>query len=360
LNPETLVVAFTKNAVDGLLLVGIDSGKVVPVPLDLVEIQPASVRRISNTRFTAVGSKATLPAALYHFDVESNVETVLRSTTSIALPQSIFSKAEAISFPRTYGKDKTGTSHALFLPPHNPSFSAPSGAKPPLIVSIHGGPTGHVAPGLSLTSQYWTSRGFAYVYVNYAGSTGYGRAYIESLNTLWGVQDVDDAASCVAFLAEKGWVDGSRVGITGGSAGGYTVLQALCTYPKLWAAGNSSYGIGNLKSLADMTHKFESHYLFALVFPEGTPKEEQEKVYWERSPCHHAEKIESPLLLLQGALDRVVPLDQAEEMERVLKEGKKDVKLVVFEGEGHGFRMQKNVKRAIEEEESLWKRTLLR
>lgn len=247
----------------------------------------------------------------------------------------------------------------MFTPPHNPSFHAPPDSKPPLIVQIHGGPTSNGPPGLSLPAQYWTSRGYAYVHVNYAGSTGYGRAYCESLNYFWGIKDVDDAASCVDYLVSQGLVDGTKVGITGGSAGGYTVLQSLVTYPTLYAAGNSQYGIGNLNLLATGTHKFESHYLFKLMFPEDTPDEERQKIYHDRSPCYHAEKIERPLLLLQGSIDRVVPLDQAIGMEKILKEGGKDVTLVVFEGEGHGFKKQENLKRATEEEEKLWARTLL-
>jgi dipeptidyl aminopeptidase/acylaminoacyl peptidase len=170
---------------------------------------------------------------------------------------------------------------------------------------------------------------------------------------------VDDSASCVAHLAKSGLVDGTKAGIVGESAGGYGVLQSLVTFPRIWAAGNSLYGIGNLKALAMDTHKFESHYLYSLIFPEGASEEEKERVYRDRSPCLHADKIESPLLLLQGADDRVVPLEQSVEMERVMKKDGKDVKLVVFEGEGHGFRMQKNVRASILEEEKLWRRTLL-
>jgi dipeptidyl aminopeptidase/acylaminoacyl peptidase len=197
------------------------------------------------------------------------------------------------------------------------------------------------------------------VNINYAGSTGYGRKYCTSLDNYWGIKDVDDAASCVDYLSAQGLVDGSKVGITGGSAGGYTVLQSLITYPTLYAAGDSEYGIGNLKLLESGTHKFESNYLFALMFPEGTSRQEQLKIYQDRSPAFHAEKIESPLLLLQGSEDQVVPMEQSVEMERVLKEGGKDVKLVVFEGEGHGFRKGENLKRALVEQEGLWRRTLL-
>ncbi len=133
----------------------------------------------------------------------------------------------------------------------------------------------------------------------------------------------------------------------------------MVTYPKIFAAGCSLFGVGNLKALDDDTHKFESHYLFDLLFRGSTPDEEREKIYRERSPCFHADKIESPLVMLQGDADKVVPLEQATEMERVMKKNGADVKLVVFEGEGHGFKMQENIKRSIEQEEALWKRTLL-
>lgn len=347
-------------ATDGLLLVDFQTSKAHELPLGLIDIPMNAIRRVSDTKFVVLGCESTSPPALYLVDINKPSEKVLlKSSTSIPLPPSIYSIAKHVTFPRTQGKDTGGVAHAIFTPPHNPSYTPLPGTKPPVIVSIHGGPTGHVAPGLSLKTQYWTSRGYAYVYVNYVGSTGYGRHYREALNYSWGIKDVDDSASCVAYLAEQGLIDGSKAGIVGGSAGGYTVLQSLVHYPKLWAAGNSLYGIGNMKSLATGTHKFESHYLFALMFPEDTPEEEKERVYRERSPCFHAAKIESPLLLLQGDQDKVVPLDQAEEMEKILREGGKGVKLVVFEGEGHGFRMEKNVKAAILEEEALWRSRLL-
>lgn len=327
--------------------------------MDVVETQYASIRRVSDSKFTIVGSRATALSALYTVDTKIKQHDVLRSTSSISLPSSIFSKARSISFPRKYGQDKTGLVHAIFIPPHNPDFAPVPGTKPPLIVYAHGGPTASASPGLSLASQYWTSRGYAYVAVNYAGSTGYGRTYVESLNTFWGIKDVDDCASCVAYLTEQGLVDGSKIGIRGQSAGGYTVLQALCTYPDLFTAGSSLYGISNLELLATGTHKFESHYLFPLMFAKGASKDEQTKILRDRSPCHYAERIKSPLLLLQGDIDKVVPLNQALEMEKVLKKGGQDVNLVVFKGEGHGFKREENVKTAIEEEEKLWKRTLL-
>jgi dipeptidyl aminopeptidase/acylaminoacyl peptidase len=359
LNPGTLVVSYTRNATDGLILVAIVSGYIVHLPTDLVQIHHNSVRKITDSKFTIVGSKITSPTALYTFDIKLKKHELLRSTTSIPLSTSIFSQSKSISFPRTYGKDQTGLSHAIFLPPHNPDFSPVPGTKPPLIVYVHGGPTANSTPGLSLDSQYWTSRGYAHVSVNYAGSRGFGREYRESLNSFWGIKDIDDTASCVAYLAAQGLVDGTKVGITGQSSGGYSVLQALCTYPDLFAAGSSLYGISNLETLATGTHKFESHYLFPLMFVKGASEEEQKKILWDRSPCHHADKIKSPLLILQGSIDQVVPLEQALEMEKVMREGGKDITIRVFEGEGHGFKQEKNVKIAREEEEALWRRTLL-
>ncbi|KAJ5191726.1 uncharacterized protein N7498_010711 [Penicillium cinerascens] len=360
LTPTQLVVSSTKLATDALLLIDLQTSKVLEFSLGLVDIPLNSIRKISSTEFVVIGSTVTSPSALYLVDISKPSEKVLlKSSTAIPLSPSIYSIAKHITFPRTQGKETGGVAHAIFNPPHNPSYTPIPKTKPPVIVSIHGGPTGHDAPGLNLGTQYWTSRGYAYVHVNYLGSTGYGRKYREALNYSWGIKDIDDSASCVAYLAEQGLVDSTKAGIVGGSAGGYTVLQSLVHFPKLWAGGTSMCGVANLKSLMMMTHKFESHYLFALLFPEDTPEEEKEKVYRERSPVFHVEKIENPLLILQGDEDRVVPLDQAEEMTRGLKSGGKDVKLVVFQGEGHGLRMQENVKTAILEEEELWRRTLL-
>jgi dipeptidyl aminopeptidase/acylaminoacyl peptidase len=360
LTPTQLVTTSTKFATDALLLVDLQTSKALELSLGLVDIPLNSIRKISNTKFVVMGSTARSPSALYLVDISKPSEKVLlKSSTTIPLSPSIYSIAKLITFPRTQGKEIGGVSHAIFNPPHNPFYTPNPGTKPPVIVSIHGGPTAHDAPGLDLKTQYWTSRGYAYVHVNYVGSTGYGRKYRETLNYSWGIKDVHDSASCVAYLAEQGLVDGAKAGIVGGSAGEYTVLQSLLDFPKLWAGGNSKFGVGNLKSLAAMTHKFESHYLFDLLFPEDAPEGEGEKIYRERSHVFHVEKIESPLLILQGDKDRVVPLDQAEEMTRVLKDGGKDVKLVVFQWKGHGFRMQKNVKAAILEEEELWRKTLL-
>jgi dipeptidyl aminopeptidase/acylaminoacyl peptidase len=356
-----LVVTFTRNAITGLILYDIKNKTATELPTGLVKIQNNAVRRVSDTQFVVNSGTTNAPIGIYLIDITKPSEKkLLKSSSSVDLPTSIYSTGRAISFPRKYG-DAIGTfSHAIFIPPHNPSFAAPENSKPPpLIVWEHGGPTGHESPSLSLKAQYFTSRGYAYCLVNYAGSTGYGRKYREQLDYNWGLKDCEDTVSCIEYLASQGLVDENKVGITGGSAGGYTVLQGMCSFPTSFSAGCSLYGIGNLKSLAADTHKFESHYLFKLLFPSDTSEDEKEKIYYERSPCFHAQKIERPLVLLQGDIDRVVPMEQAKEMEAILKGQGKDVQLVVFEGEGHGFVRQENIMRALEEEEKLWSRTLL-
>ncbi|KAG4438191.1 hypothetical protein IFR05_006315 [Cadophora sp. M221] len=360
MNENTLIVTYNRDATNGLLLYDISKNSVVELPTGLVTIDQCALSRVSNTEFVVIGATFTAPEALYLIDITKPTEKkLLKTSISVPLPSSIFSQAQTITFPRTNG-DVGTPSHAIFIPPQNPDFEAPAGSKPPLIVFSHGGPTSHVSPGLAINAQYFTSRGYAYCYPNYAGSTGYGRDYRAQLDHNWGIKDVEDTISCVEYLASQNLIDGSKVGISGRSSGGYTTIQALCSFPNFFAAGVSLFGIGNLRALfEDDPHKFESQYGTALIFPENASAEEKERIMFERSPCLHADRIESPLLLLQGDIDRVVPLEQSAEMERILKEKGADVRLVVFEGEGHGFKMREHLKMAIEEEEGMWKRTLL-
>lgn len=363
---DLLVITYTRDAATGLVLYNVATKATSKLPTDLIDIQASStaVRRVNDDEVVVISATRAALLGVHLIRIsepESEMfDRLLKSSTTVELPTNIFSPARTITFPRKYG-DSIGTpSHAIFIPPHNPGFKAPKDSSPPpLIVWIHGGPTAHSSPGLSLKAQYYTSRGYAYCLVNYAGSTSYGRKYREQLDYNWGLKDCEDTVSCIEYLAEEGLINKDKVGITGSSAGGYTVLQGMVTFPKSFAAGCSLYGVGNLKSLAADTHKFESHYLFDLLFPSSAPDAEREKVYKDRSPCFHAKKIEAPLVMLQGDIDMVVPLAQAQEMEKILRELGRDVKLVVFEDEGHGFVRGENVKRAIEEEEGLWRRCLL-
>ncbi|TVY54291.1 Dipeptidyl aminopeptidase BIII [Lachnellula cervina] len=360
LSKDKLVIAYIRNGADGVLLYDMQTKEVVELPLGFVQVAFCGLRRVSDTHFAIIGATTKSATALYLVNITKPGEKLLlKHSTHIDLPASIFSEPQQISFPRTQGTDRSSSSHAVFIPPNNPDYEPSPGTNPPLIVSIHGGPTSHVPPTLTLESQYFTSRGYAYCYVNYAGSTGYGRAYRDELEHSWGIKDVEDTVSCIEYLDAQGLINGKKVGIRGPSAGGYTVLQGLITYPDVFAAGCSLYGVTSLKLLAQDSHKFEGHYLFALMFPEDTTEDNKEKIYYDRSPVFHADKITKPLTLLQGADDKVVPIGQALEMEKAMKENGVDVKLVVFEGEGHGWKMKENMKRSIEEEENMWKKTLL-
>jgi len=232
----------------------------------------------------------------------------------------------------------------LYRPTH-PEVVGTAGAAPPLIVMSHGGPTSAARPQLSLTVQYWTSRGYAVVDVNYRGSTGYGRAYRQALAGEWGMVDVDDCVAVAASLAGSGQVDGGRLAIRGGSAGGYTTLCALA-FHDTFTAGCSLYGVADLEALARDTHKFESRYLDSLIGPYPEARER----YLERSPIHHVDGFACPLIVLQGLEDEVVPPAQSEMIVDAVRAKGLPVAYVTFEGEQHGFRRAESIKRALEAE----------
>ncbi|MEO8693097.1 MAG: prolyl oligopeptidase family serine peptidase [Acidimicrobiales bacterium] len=238
------------------------------------------------------------------------------------------------------------TAHALFYAPASATHVAPAGEKPPLIVMAHGGPTGAARTRLNLGLRYWTSRGLAVVDVNYRGSTGYGRRFRRALEGAWGIADVDDCIAAVHHLVAGGAVDGTRVAITGGSAGGFTVLAALAFHPGEFAAGASHYGVADLEALARDTHKFESRYLDGLVGPYPQARD----VYVARSPIHHLENLATPLIVLQGLDDEIVPPNQAQMIVDALAARGLTHAYLCFAGEGHGFRQGPNIIRALEAE----------
>ncbi|XP_015885515.3 probable dipeptidyl-peptidase 5 [Ziziphus jujuba] len=252
--------------------------------------------------------------------------------------KSYFSLPELIEFPTEVPGQ---TAYAYFYPPTNPIYQANEEEKPPLLLKSHGGPTAETRGILNLSIQYWTSRGWAFVDVNYGGSTGYGREYRERLLGQWGIVDVNDCCSCAKFLVESGKVDAKRLCITGGSAGGYTTLAALA-FRDTFKAGASLYGVADLKMLAAETHKFESHYIDNLV---GSKKD-----FFERSPINSVDKFSCPIILFQGLEDKVVPPDQARKIYQAVKEKGLPVALVEYEGEQHGFRKAENIKFTLEQQ----------
>jgi dipeptidyl aminopeptidase/acylaminoacyl peptidase len=264
---------------------------------------------------------------------------VLRHSTSVAVDPAAISIPELITFPTAGGR----MAHALFYRPVNPAAVAPEGELPPLLVRSHGGPTANASNSLDLTYQYLTSRGIALVDVDYGGSTGYGREYRQALDGEWGVVDVDDCVGAARYLVDRGDVDGERLAIEGGSAGGYTTLAALA-FRDAFAAGISQFGVGDLELLARDTHKFESRYTDRLVGPYPAMADR----YRERSPIHHLDAFSRPLLILQGLDDKVVPPAQAEVLAEALAARGIPYAYLAFEGEGHGFRGETAQRRTLE------------
>lgn len=271
------------------------------------------------------------------------VEQVLQRAAKLDLAPADIARAETIRFPVPGQEGVSG--HALFYPPANSRASVPEGTLPPMIVQVHGGPTARAQEGFSFKVQWWTSRGFAVLDVNYGGSTGFGRAWRERLNGAWGVVDVADCIAACQHMVATGRVDPKRLAIRGSSAGGMTVLVALAE-SDLFAAGVSLYGVTDLRALAQETHKFEARYLDGLI----GPWPEAEAVYLARSPLSVAHKIKAAVLLLQGSDDKVVPPGQAHAMARALEEAGSPCILHEFPGEGHGFRQEGTIRKALEEE----------
>jgi dipeptidyl aminopeptidase/acylaminoacyl peptidase len=308
-----------------------------------VELLYTSLNNVqaAGTKVAFFAGSATLAERVLTVELDTGAQQVVKVSNSAHVDGGNLSIPKAIEFPTEGGL----TSHAYYYPPRNQEFEAPPGTKPPLVVFCHGGPTGSAGPTYPFEYQYWTSRGIAIVDVNYGGSAGYGRDYRLRLNGNWGVVDVDDCINSARYLVEQGLVDGERVSITGGSAGGFTVLLSL-TKRDFYNAGASHFGIGDLELFIKETHKFEAHYIDTLI----GPYPEQADLYRDRSAINFADNLKVPVILFQGLEDKVVPPSQAEEFVAVCQKKKLPYAYVAFEGEQHGFRQEKNIRRAIEGE----------
>ncbi|MCA1992834.1 MAG: S9 family peptidase [Coleofasciculus sp. S288] len=301
----------------------------------------SSSLRATKGRAVFIGGSATEPTAVVQLDLTNKQINVLKQSSQLEIDQGYLSTPQAIAFPT----ENNLTAYAFFYPPHNQDYTAPTGEKPPLIVRSHGGPTAATSSTFNSRIQYWTSRGFAVLDVNYGGSTGYGREYRERLKGQWGIVDVDDCVNGAKYLAEQGLVDKERLAIAGSSAGGYTTLAAL-TFRDVFKAGASYYGISDLEVLAKETHKFEARYFDKLI----GPYPERKDLYEERSPIHFTNRLSCPVIFFQGLEDKVVPPNQAEMMVEALKAKGLPVAYVAYEGEQHGFRRAENIKRTLETE----------
>ena len=288
-----------------------------------------------------IGGCPTETTAVIKLDLETGRSEILRKTGDLEIDPDYLSVPEAIAFPTTNDL----TAYAWYYPPQNKDYTAPEGELPPVLVKSHGGPTAAASVNLNLRIQYWTSRGFGYLDVNYGGSIGYGREYRQRLDGQWGIVDVDDCVNAAQYLVSQQRIDGDRLVISGSSAGGYTTLAAL-TFRDTFKAGASYYGISDLEILAKDTHKFESRYLDRLVgrYPED------KAIYQERSPIYHSDQLDCPVIFFQGLKDKVVPPNQAEMMFQAIKKKELPVAYISFAEEAHGFRIADNIKQALDSE----------
>ena len=335
-----VAVQWRSPTTSGLGLVDVDTGELTPLE---VEGDTFGALAATEAGVAYLTGSATAPAAIVR--LEHDRQDVLRQASELKPDPGYLSIPEHVSWPSPDG----ATAHGWLYRPANADFRGPENELPPLLVCSHGGPTGAASAAYSAGYQFWTTRGFAVLDVDYGGSTGYGRPYRERLKGRWGIVDVDDCCAGADFLAAQGIVDARRMAIRGGSAGGFTTLAALA-FQDTFAAGASYFGVGDLAMLARDTHKFESRYLDGLV----GPYPQAEDTYLERSPLHHVEGLNCPIILLQGAEDRVVPPNQAHAMADALRAKDLPVALIEFAGEGHGFRMAETIIRAQEAELSFY------
>ncbi|AOE49386.1 alpha/beta hydrolase family protein [Kangiella sediminilitoris] len=355
LDEDTLIAIGTKTGTQALYLINLSDGSISLLTDHWTAFNGQMVVRHTEqgNQVYFVAANPTQPECVIEVTLDGDHNILQREILS-DLEQTTdrgdISVAQHVSFKTSHG-DKA---HGFFYPPVNSGFEGPGDERPPLIVMSHGGPTAMADSGLDSKIQFWTSRGFAVADVNYRGSTGYGRLFRDKLRGQWGLLDVDDCIAMGHYLAEQGLVDGERMAIRGGSAGGYTTLCAL-TFHDAFKAGMSRYGVADLVSLSQDSHKFEIRYLDSMV----GPYPEKADIYQQRSPVNHTDQLSCPILILQGLEDKVVPPNQAEAMVDALKAKGLPYEYITFEGEGHGFRKPDTIIKAFNTELHFYQQYLL-
>ena len=340
-----VVVTYTRRGRWRLATIDVATGALADVPTDL---EPRDWLVVTATHAVVVAGTPLTADAVVRIDLQTGAHDTLSGGSRLSVDPGCLSEPEPIEFPTTAGV----TAHAFYYAPQNRDYAGPVGTeppdteRPPLIVISHGGPTTAASAAFELKVQFWTSRGFAVVDVNYGGSSGFGRPYRERLKGQWGVVDVEDCINAARYLAGRGHVDPQRLIIRGGSAGGYTTLCALTFHPDAFAAGASYYGVSDLEALAGDTHKFESRYLDSLVGPYPAMRD----LYRARSPIHFVDRLSCPLILFQGLEDKIVPPNQSEMMANAVRAKGLPVVYMTFEGEQHGFRKTETIVRSLEAE----------
>ncbi len=336
---STIVAAYTRRGRWHLTAIDVGSGAWKPIADDL---EPREWLAADERQIVLVAASATSSDAVIRIEPATGGRSVLRASTNVALAPDDISLAEPMEFATGDGR----RAPAFYYPPRNSRFTAPAGERPPLIAIGHGGPTTATTGTLDLRIQYWTTRGFAVVDVDYGGSSGYGRPYRERLAGQWGIVDVNDMVHAARHLVAAGKADPRRLAIRGGSAGGYTALAALAFHPGVFTAAASYYGISDIEVLARDTHKFESRYLERLI----GPYPERRDRYRARSPIHFVDRIVCPLILFQGLEDEVVPPTQSARMAEAVRAKGLPVAYLTFAGEQHGFRRAGTIVRCLEAE----------
>lgn len=337
-SPQLIICQY--NAQDGshLALLDTTTGQLSPISLPYTSINYMQADRY---RAVFIGASPTEGPSVIELNLENLQYAVLKSAGTMNVDPAYISVAQPVKFSTEQGS----SAYAYYYAPHNPDYQAPVGELPPLLVNAHGGPTSAASNILNWSVQFWTSRGFAYLDVNYGGSTGYGRAYRERLKGQWGVIDVDDCINGAKYLIERGLADPRRIAIRGASAGGYTTLCAIA-FRDFFTAGVSHFGVSDLDIFVRETHKYESRYLFGLV----GPYPEQRDLYIQRSAINFIDQVSCPVIFFQGLEDKIVPPNQAEKMFHALKAKQVPVAYLPFEGEQHGFRRAENIERSLEAE----------
>jgi dipeptidyl aminopeptidase/acylaminoacyl peptidase len=335
---EEIVCTYIENGVSRLAQLSSASGTLQPIANPYEEIRHL---RVAGSVVALLGGAPTIPLELARIDLYTGGHEVLARSITELPDAGYLSVPESITYPSSGDR----LAHAFYYPPCNAQYEPAPGSRPPLMVISHGGPTSMATSTLKLATQYWTSRGFAVLDVNYGGSSGFGRAYRDALKGQWGVIDVDDCVAGARWLATRGMVDADRLVIRGGSAGGLTTLCAL-TFHDVFKAGASYYGVSDLKGLDSDSHKFESHYNDYLI----APQPQAEALYLLRSPINHAERLKRPMIFFQGLDDKVVPPQQSEVMVEALRAAGVAVAYITLEGEGHGFRKADSIVRTLEAE----------
>jgi dipeptidyl aminopeptidase/acylaminoacyl peptidase len=333
-----IVCSYLKDGRSCVAIIDAATGALNPVELPYSTI---SRIQIGGGRAVLVAASSTESASIVSLSLATRELEVLRRSRESTIDSQYLSAPRSIEFPTANGQ----IAHGIFYAPRNRDYAGPPDQRPPLLVMSHGGPTSMISTSLRYAIQYWTSRGIAVLDVNYGGSSGYGREYRERLKGRWGIVDVDDCMNGARSLVESGEVDGNRLAIRGGSAGGYTTLCAL-TFRNTFKAGASHYGISDLEALVRDTHKFESRYLDGLI----GPYPQRRDLYVERSPIHFTDRLACPMILFQGLEDNVVPPNQAEKMVEAVRANGLPVAYLTFKGEQHGFRKAENIKRVLQAE----------